>query len=1257
MSQATKPRKKILAYATAIAMTLALILTNVAAATPTPTLMQSGKISAGDAFSMAIMKDGNLYAWGKNAKGQLGDGTTTNRTAPVRILNNVAKISCGPYGAAAIATNGNLYAWGINDYGQLGNGTTTNRTSPVLITTNVADVACGYGYMLFIKTDGTLWTCGRNDMGQLGSGTTTNRTTPAQIATNVAKAACGYAHAAMIKTDGSLWTWGWNGNGQLGDNTVVTKNAPVKIMDGAADVKCGSTYTAAIKTDATLWTWGDNSCGQIGNNTTTQRNTPLRIITDVKSVACGQYHAAAVKTDNTLWTWGDNTYGQLGDNTVTDRRAPVKIMDGAVDVACGDYHTLAYKTNGSLWTNGYNYYGQLGDGAQANRTAPYMIMPADSILPQAYTVTFDAQGGSPVPPTQSVPYNGTVQKPAANPARAGYTFAGWFVNNKLYDFNAPVTSNTTLTGRWITVAAKNRISAGESHATAIKQDDTLWAWGLNTYGRLGDGTTTQRNSPAKIMDGAKEVSAGNTYTAAIKADRSLWTWGYNYYGQLGDGTTAQKTSPIKIMEYVLDISCGESHTVAIKTDNTLWAWGINNYGQLGDGTTTNKSAPKKIMDDVKQVSCGINHTAAVKTDGSLWAWGLNSYGRLGDGTATQRTAPVKIMDNVAAVACGEAHTIALKTDGSLWAWGLNTYGRLGDGTTTQRNSPVKIMDNVARISAGNLHTAAIKTDGSLWAWGYNNYGQLGDNTLTQRNSPVKIMDDASMVTCGFYMTEAVKTDGSLWTWGVNTSGRLGDGTTTQRRIPTMIMPAGSIAAMPLMSPFSFVEPSEIDENNAVFINPPAGFEYAPASFAPLAAPGPIRIMALGDEMTAGSGSAQSTDNMGYRAPVQRALKAAGVNYEMVGSQSTGNAAKYNVKHEGNSGWRIDRFDTNAAKLMSKNPTNIILLNVGMRDIIDNNSLSEAIIRYEKLLKNLRSVSQGAKIVTSTLIDSRSATYQTRINDFNTKLRKLATDQTAAYGDVAFAELSGILETSRDYSNDTTPNDRGYAKVAIAWNKTLATIISGASKLATPPVRIMTLGSSSTYGTGSSSANFNAGYRGYLQQDMDAKGVSYDMVGSLRQGDQNAIDTDNEGHYGYRIDQIASGTREWLTNNPADVVIVIAGANDLAQNYQLSTAPQRLSSLIDLIRSSAPSGVKIIVATMYDYDNATQQSRAIAYNTSVRQIVSQQFTAHRDVYLADLQGAINVSTDHYDMLHLNAAGYRKITTVITRALSNAIPALR
>ncbi len=328
------------------------------------------------------------------------------------------------------------------------------------------------------------------------------------------------------------------------------------------------------------------------------------------------------------------------------------------------------------------------------------------------------------------------------------------------------------------------ISLNCQQSAAIDENGSLWAWGHNSSGMLGDGTFKDRHKPVKIMDDVQSVSLGWRHSAAIKKDGSLWLWGDNDYGELGDGTTKYRPEPVKIMDDVLimddvqSVSLGMDNSAAIKTDGSLWLWGHNRWG---DGTDKNWLEPIKIMDDVQSVSLGMDCSAVIKTDGSLWLWGDDSNGQLGDGNHMYRHEPVKIMDDVQSVSLGKKHSAAIKKDGSLWVWGDNYFGKLGDGTNKQQNEPIKIMDDVQSVSLGEENSAAIKTDGSLWVWGDHKYRDWVSY------KPISIMSDMQSVSLGWYHSAAIKKDGSLWIWGKNKFGQLGDGTTEDRLEPICII--------------------------------------------------------------------------------------------------------------------------------------------------------------------------------------------------------------------------------------------------------------------------------------------------------------------------------------------------------------------------------------------------------------------------------------------------------------------------------------
>ena len=271
----------------------------------------------------------------------------------------------------------------------------------------------------------------------------------------------------------------------------------------------------------------------------------------------------------------------------------------------------------------------------------------------------------------------------------------------------------------------------------------------------------------------------------MQSDGSLWGWGSNNNGQLGDGTTADKLFPVRIGSATdwSQVATGSVHALAIKTDGSLWAWGDNSAGQLGDGSNSDKNIPTRIgtASDWAQVGANSLYSVAIKTDGTLWSWGANESGQLGDGTTVGRNVPAQVGSDSTwlSVAAGLAHLVALKSDGTLWSWGDNSRSQLGDNSATARGVPSRVGSTTdwKQVGANGYHSIATKIDGSLWAWGDNSYGQLGDGSSANRAQPVRIgaATDWKQVAAGTYFSAALKSDGSLWAWGDNGSGQLGDG--------------------------------------------------------------------------------------------------------------------------------------------------------------------------------------------------------------------------------------------------------------------------------------------------------------------------------------------------------------------------------------------------------------------------------------------------------------------------------------------------
>jgi len=298
---------------------------------------------------------------------------------------------------------------------------------------------------------------------------------------------------------------------------------------------------------------------------------------------------------------------------------------------------------------------------------------------------------------------------------------------------------------------------------SIKSDGTLWCMGNNDQGQLGQNNRTLYSSPVQIPGttwSKVRFSGGSHNCLATKTDGTLWSWGYNGVGGLGQNNETAYSSPVQVgseTTWTDNFDSGHNNGYGIKTDGTLWSWGYNTWGGLGNSATTHRSSPVQIPGSNWNTVRDYYFSAmATKTDGTLWVWGYNGHGSLGQNQAYSASSkgtssPVQIpgtnWDQLGSALYGG---MATKTDGTLWMWGQNNQGQLGQNNTTQYSSPVQIPGTTWssgwRNNDRDVH--ALKTDGTLWNWGYNDNGWLGQNNRTNYSSPVQIPGTWSWISGG-----------------------------------------------------------------------------------------------------------------------------------------------------------------------------------------------------------------------------------------------------------------------------------------------------------------------------------------------------------------------------------------------------------------------------------------------------------------------------------------------------------------------------
>jgi alpha-tubulin suppressor-like RCC1 family protein len=669
--------------------------TNNSSVVPVRVLGLSGVASVvpGPVHTCAVKRDGTIYCWGSNCFGGLGDAAQRDQIAvsPVQlpILTGVTALSIGYAETCAVKSDGTVWCWG----GMIGNclggfRPCINNPRKMKSITEVRSISIGYYHSCVIRNNGTVW-CWASDafgllhgIGVSGDGNKDFNTTPAQIAalTGVVAISAGAVHTCAVKKDGTAWCWGNNQAGQLGDGTKVYRAKPtlVRGLFGVTAILANNYHTCAIKRNGSVWCWGDNRDGNLGDGGTTTRTTPnaVRSLANAYAFAPTALKNTCVrKSDGTTWCWGNNEHGKLGNGTSTLWPTPVQVrgLNNVTSITANtDDRTCAIKRDGTAWCWGENGGGALGDGTKVNRNIPVRVRSLSGVSAIASGKYHSC----------AVKNDGTV----------------WcWGENKIGVLGDGSTVSKLVPRKLLGISGAASIAVANIYTCALKRDSTVWCWGRQAFGEVfKDGTITAQLIPLQIpgFNDVVAVSAGAIHRCAVKADGTVWCWGGDGLGALGDDTTVVGSrTPILIpgISNAATVSAGGFSTCAVSRSKKVWCW-AGTVGRVNDPTTN--ASPRKIpgINNVLTITKGENFSCAVKQDGTAWCWGKNQAGQLGSGNMADNFTPTQVvgLTDVVAIAAGGQHTCAVKRNGTAWCWGRNSSGQLGDGTKAI-SLPTKVL--------------------------------------------------------------------------------------------------------------------------------------------------------------------------------------------------------------------------------------------------------------------------------------------------------------------------------------------------------------------------------------------------------------------------------------------------------------------------------------------------------------------------------------------------------------------------------------
>jgi alpha-tubulin suppressor-like RCC1 family protein len=648
----------------------------------------------------ALTSAGAVECWGSDTYGELGNNSTSNSSVPVAVSglsSGVVAVVAGANHSCALTTAGAVQCWGSNQYGQLGNGTANSSLTPVTVTglsSAAVAIAAGYFHTCALLNNGYVYCWGDNLQGQIGSGASGSSLTPVVVnGFNLGVAiAAGGLHTCALKESGSVYCFGNNTQGELGNGSTTSSSTPVaaSLASTATAITAGDYQTCALTAGRSLACWGNNARGQLGNGTTTNESTPvtvsgltsgITVLGTTPTIASGQFHVCAQTSTAGAECWGYNEFGQLGNGTTTSSSTPVGVIglsSGVAAVGAGGSISCALTTAGGAQCWGYNFAGDLGNNSQTNSNVPVQVSGLSS------GVAAIAVGDDHV---------------CALLASGGVMCWGNGVYGELGNNQGEDDAYTPVAVSGLSSGIA-QISGLGYHECALTVAGGVECWGNNGNGQIGNGSTASDIvfpvAVAGLAGGIVQIAAGYAHTCALTGTGVVECWGDNTYGELGNGTTTGSSIPVAVTGLpgpAMAVAAGDENTCALTRAGAVYCWGLNELGQLGNGTTANSSTPVPVTglsSGVLAIAMGDYQAYAVTTGGAVEAWGDGGEGQLGNGSNPYDSSTPVVVSGLTVYAPGGSPTLANEpsTDGPLplWAVGALGAGLLGLASRRRRKA-------------------------------------------------------------------------------------------------------------------------------------------------------------------------------------------------------------------------------------------------------------------------------------------------------------------------------------------------------------------------------------------------------------------------------------------------------------------------------------------------------------------------------------------------------------------------------------------